>query len=106
MASGTARMKTLVSIIRRASVSGSLASLASTAALAVAGSRDCRNTFAPVNAISHWIWRDKAIRKNRPSLRYTGTGYVIHHMASIFWALLFEAIAPHDRRRRRPEVIA
>ncbi len=106
MASGAVRMKTLVSIIRRACISGSLASITSTAALAVAGSRDCRSTFAPVNAISHWVWNDKAVRQNKPSLRYTATGYVIHHLAAIFWALFFEAAAPHGRKRRGPEVIA
>lgn len=93
-------MKTLVSILRRAAVSGGSASLASTAALALAGNRDCSSAFAPVNAVSHWIWRDRAIRQNHPSLRYTVAGYAIHHMASVFWASAYEGLAQLSRTRR------
>lgn len=95
------RMKTLVNVCRRAWASGSLASLASTAALALAGACDCRSVFAPVNAVSHWIWKDRAIRQGDASLRYTITGYAIHHAASVFWALLFEGLA--IKRREPPE---
>src|SRR5690554_6967930 len=77
-----AGMKTLVSIFRRARTSGGWASAASAGAMAAAGVRDCQSTFAPINAVSHWIWADPALRKDRPSLRYTATGYAIHHLAS------------------------
>ena len=93
-------MKVLVNLLQRACRSGSWASLASTGALAAAGTRDCGSAFAPVNAVSHWLWKDKAIRQNTGSLRYTASGYVIHHLASIFWAHLFEALAGTVRRPR------
>jgi hypothetical protein len=75
----------------RASVaSGTAASVASLVALTIAGKLECDNGTAPTNAVSHWIWGDKAIREDEPSLRHTVVGYGIHHAASIFWALLYE----------------
>lgn len=93
-------MKALVSIFRRACGSGTWASLASTGALAASGVRDCDSSLAPVNAVSHWVWKDRAIRQDDGSLRYTATGYVIHHLASIFWANLFESMAAATPRPR------
>jgi len=82
----------------RAVVSGSTASVLSTIALASCGARDCRSAFAPVNAVSHWLWRDAALHQQQPSLRYTLTGYVIHHSMSIFWGIAYEALLyPHRR---------
>jgi len=93
-------VKTLVSIFRRACVSGSWASLVSTAALALAGTRDCRSAFAPVNAVSHWLWKDRALGQDDATLRYTVSGYAIHHVASIFWACFFESLGSASRKRR------
>jgi len=69
-------------------VAGSVASLVSAAVLALAGRRENGHGAAPVNAISHWIWDRPALRKDRPSLRHTLVGYLVHHGASIFWATL------------------
>lgn len=77
-------------VLRRAAVSGSCASLLSTGMLACGGSVDCGSAFAPVNAVSHWIWGDRAIHTNRPSVRHTVLGYVIHHAMSVFWAAFYE----------------
>jgi len=85
-------MKPTTSLLRRAAVSGTFASLASTLALLYSGVRDCRSALAPVNAVSHWIWKDKAIRQQRPSMRYSAAGYLIHHAASVFWAVAYEAV--------------
>ncbi|KON80476.1 hypothetical protein PA01_01345 [Azoarcus sp. PA01] len=77
-------------VLRRAIVSGSGAGILSLVALACGGQRDCCSVFAPVNAVSHWIWRGVALRQQKPSLRYTLPGVGIHHAMSILWALLFE----------------
>ncbi len=77
-------------VLRRALVSGSGAGIVSLVALACGGQRDCCSVFAPVNAVSHWIWRGVALRQQKPSLRYTLPGVGIHHAMSILWALLFE----------------
>ncbi|MCK0508324.1 hypothetical protein [Aromatoleum anaerobium] len=86
-------------VLRRALVSGSGAGLVSLVALACGGQRDCRSVFAPVNAVSHWIWRGAALRQQRPSLRYTLPGAGIHHAMSILWALLFEERIAHAGSR-------
>jgi len=68
-------------------VAGGIASVLSTAYLAWAGRR--RGTAAaPVNAVSHWFFGDRALRRDGASLRYTLTGYLIHHVASVFWGTL------------------
>lgn len=85
-------MKSTTSLLTRATLSGTFASLASTLALLYGGVRDCRSAIAPVNAVSHWIWKDKAIHQQRPSMRYSAAGYLIHHAASIFWALTYERL--------------
>ncbi len=76
----------------RGMIAGTSASLLSTLALAVLGKGEAGSAFAPTNAISHWIWGDKAARRDQPSLRYTLTGYMIHHASATFWAVLFERI--------------
>ncbi|MBF6617482.1 hypothetical protein [Pollutimonas thiosulfatoxidans] len=83
-------MKTLVRLLKRALVSGSSASVASTVALLHGGVRDCRSAIAPVNAVSHWVWADKALRQQDSSWRYSVAGYCIHHAASVFWAVAYE----------------
>ena len=75
---------------RRAFASGGAASTLSLAALSACGERDGRSAFAPVNAVSHWIWANRAFRQENGSLRYTLPGYLIHHTASVFWALFYE----------------
>lgn len=93
-------MKSLVKLLKRATVSGSYASVASTAALLHGGVKDCSSAFAPVNAVSHWVWDRKSLHMDGPSWRYTATGYVIHHAASIFWAVSYEALQQWLARRR------
>ena len=50
---------------------------------------------AGTNAASQWIWYPRARHERRPSLRYTLTGYAIHHASSLWWACGFELLAPH-----------
>lgn len=76
--------------LRDAWLSGSAASALSTAVLAQCGRRETGRHAAPTNATSHWIWGDRATVQDRASLRYTATGYAIHHLASVFWATFFE----------------
>jgi hypothetical protein len=75
---------------RDAAVSGAAASIASALALLACGARENGHASAPVNAVSHWVWDEKAVRQNRPSLRFTLLGYGIHHAAALFWATLYE----------------
>jgi hypothetical protein len=73
---------------REGLIAGSIASLSSTAALALAGREEIGHAAAPVNAISHWFWDRRAFCEDGPSLSHTLTGYLIHHGASVFWGVL------------------
>lgn len=83
-------MKSWEQAIRDGAVTGSFASIASTVALSVCGRREDDNASAPTNAVSHWVWGDKAIRSNGPSVRYTVSGYAIHHASSTLWGVVYE----------------
>jgi hypothetical protein len=74
--------------LREGAVTGSMASVASALALVAAGRRENGDGAAPVNAVSHWVWGDAALREGGPTLRHTLTGYLVHHGASIFWGTL------------------
>lgn len=81
-------MPTWKQAFREGAVTGSLASLFSAAYLAWAGYR--RGTpAAPVNAVSHWVFGRRSLQQDEASLRYTLTGYVTHHLAAIFWGVLY-----------------
>ena len=72
---------------REGLVSGSLASLMSAAYLVVAGDRRDR-PMAPVNAVSHWLFGNRALHQDGSSFQYTAVGYLIHHASSVFWGVL------------------
>ncbi|HVE88151.1 MAG TPA: hypothetical protein VNA44_00480 [Burkholderiaceae bacterium] len=76
--------------VNRGVLSGTCASILSTLALGACGRRESGSALAPVNAVSHWYWGDRALRVDRPSFKYTLPGYLTHHATSIFWAVLFE----------------
>lgn len=96
-------MNFLVRALCEGLFTGSIASVASAAALAWAGRRENGHAAAPVNAVSHWVWHPQALDEDRPSLRHTATGYLIHHGASVFWGTLHAAawgMHPGNKRAR------
>lgn len=86
-------MSNWITPVKRGLVGGSVASVLSTAALAALGKREAGSAYAPTNAISHWFYGNKAALQDKPSVKYTATGYAIHHASSLFWAVLFERFA-------------
>lgn len=88
--------------LREGAIAGSCASVASAAALLAAGRHNGQHPAAPVNAVSHWLWGDPALRRDAPSWRHTFAGYVVHHGASIFWAVLHARAWGIRPRARRP----
>ena len=88
--------------LRHGAWAGSLASVFSTLALAAAGQRREREPIAPVNAISHWVWGDPALREDGADLRHTALGYLIHHGASLFWSTLHAQAWSGTRAPRSP----
>ena len=85
-------MENWTTAIKRGVLSGGSASVLSTVALAALGKRETGSVYGPTNAVSHWIWGDQSFGHNRPSLRYTLTGYLIHHVSATFWGVLFERV--------------
>lgn len=56
------------------------------------GRRDNASAAAPVNAISHWVWPRKALRRNDASVKHTGGGMLIHFASSLLWAGVFRSL--------------
>jgi predicted aconitase len=79
--------------MQRGLVGGAASSIVSTAALALLGRAEGASAYAPTNAVSHWIWGDEAAGHDDFSLKYTLTGYAIHHLSATFWSVLFEKLA-------------
>jgi hypothetical protein len=83
-------MKTWSRALRDAIPSGSTASILSTVALSRRGEQERGSPYAPTNATSHWVWGDRAKRRDGASGRYTALGYAIHHASATFWAVFYE----------------
>lgn len=79
--------------IAKGMIPGALASVASAAVLAARAKQESGTVFGGVNAVSHWLWGDKAFRRDGPSWKYTLVGYAIHHASALFWGSLFEQAA-------------
>ena len=90
-------------VVRQALVSGTLAGIAVTAVSALTGKRETGSYAAPLNATSHIVWGDKAALQDRPSLKYTLTGFLLNHAATVFWATAYESLfGTRAGRLRRP----
>ena len=84
--------KTWSEAIRNAAISGSVASLTSTAVLAARSASENGTPFAATNAISHCLWGKRALREDNLSAHYTLVGYGIHHASAILWAAIYEKL--------------
>lgn len=69
---------------------GTYAGLLSMAALAWHGRRRHGSSVSLINAPSHWIHGDRALRANQTSWRFTLPGTVIHQASSLFWSAIYE----------------
>lgn len=96
-------------IFRRAVTSGTIGGLATALTASLAGKLEDDSFAAPINATSHVVWGDEAAQKDKPSLKYTFTGFLLNHASAIFWALLYEKffgrrrVAYASARRPVPE---
>jgi hypothetical protein len=82
----------------RALVSGTLAAAAVTLVASVASRRATGSAASALNATSHFLWGDRAARRHSYSIKYTGVGFAANYGASVFWALLYEALGSGRRR--------
>ena len=80
-----------VRVLRSACLSGSVAALASTAALAAAAHMEGKASVRPINATSHWLNGSAAGSYEGFDAAHTVVGFLTNLVASIFWATFFEA---------------
>lgn len=80
----------------RGLVSGTVASLASTAALVLLSKIEAKSALSAQNAVSHWVWGEPAKHRHELSLRHTLLGYAIHHASSVFWGVIYERYLKHE----------
>jgi hypothetical protein len=78
---------------------GAVATVATTAAVTACGMSENQRVAAPINAISHILWGDRAARQSRPSAKYTVPGVILNAAAVTSWAILQELM--FDRRQVR-----
>jgi hypothetical protein len=95
-------MRSWIPTLREGLVAGTFASVLSAAALAAFGRRQAGSAAAPINAVSHWLWGDAALRTDRPTLRHTLVGVVVHEIAAVFWAVLHARAWGQRPEAKRP----
>jgi hypothetical protein len=72
-------------------ITGTIASIASTAALALLAGTEGKSVVQPTNATSHWLHGGSAASHREPDAAHTLVGYATHHASTLFWAVPFEA---------------
>jgi hypothetical protein len=82
-------------LLQRTVVSGSIAALATLAAVAAGGVRRRVGPVAPVNATSHILWGREAGGASRADVRHTLPGLALHLGACLFWAAIYESLPRH-----------
>lgn len=84
---------------RDACLSGSVASITSTAALAICGQAEDGAPAGPINGPSQWLWGESEAYTKEVTWRHTATGCAIHHAMSILWATLYEGACRSEERK-------
>jgi hypothetical protein len=80
-------------------LTGTVASVVSTAALAALAKAEGKRAMNPANSTSHWLHGDSAGSFDGVDFEHTGLGLATHHASAMFWALPFEAwLAFHPPR--------
>ena len=87
-------------LYRQALISGAVASVLSTAVLALCGQVEHRRPAGPINGPSQWIYGRSAARVRKPSVRHTLTGFVVHHVMSTGWAMAHEHVFGKHKARQ------
>jgi hypothetical protein len=87
---------------RRALFSGASASACSAVALSICSRIDEGSYAGGLNGPSQWLWGEAEAYTREPSVRHTVVGYGIHHLTSVFWAILYERMFGEPEQRKTP----
>lgn len=71
-------------------VTAKVATVTTVVAAALCGQIEDGEPLAPINAVAHIAFGEEAYRQYEPSLKYTGTGILLHESAVFSWTLLHE----------------
>ena len=97
-------MKNWPQAVHDGMLGGALAAAATVGVLALCGRRESRSAAAPLNAVSHVYWGERALRENRVSLRYTGAGLVTHVLSALMWGIVYEKLLGERSVRSLPRL--
>jgi hypothetical protein len=89
----------LVNTAQRALKDGLLAAALSGGSVAARSKADSGSAVAGLNAPSHWVHGEEAVRREDVSASHTLLGAAIHTASAMLWAGLYEAL--QTRRERR-----
>jgi hypothetical protein len=88
-----------------AMVTGTVASVVSTIALAALAKSEGKSGIRPTNSTSHWLHGDEAGSREIADVAHTAVGYATHHASAVFWALPFEAWLAKNPPRSSGELL-
>ena len=94
------------SVVRPTALSGGAAALLSLVALMAGSRRDTGTPWTGINAVSHWLYGDPALRRHGLSGRYTALGLAIHTLSSMLWGGLHRLVLRSAPRRSVPAIAA
>ena len=86
-------------LISRAMRTAAPATAATTAAVAICGYWEEGEAVAPINAISHILWGDSAVKEEGTSIQYTAAGVALNTLAVTSWSLIYEAFFGQAARK-------
>ena len=77
-------------MLRETLITGSIACVATLAAVAWCGSRRNGNAVAPINATSHVLWGEEAAQARAVDVKHTLPGVALNEGACVFWSAFYE----------------
>jgi hypothetical protein len=96
------QLRRLGAAARRAMFSGASASICSAIALSICSRIDEGSFAGGLNGPSQWLWGEAEAYTRQASVRHTVVGYGVHHVTSVFWAILYERIFGEPGQRKTP----
>src|SRR5436305_14939775 len=83
-------MKSWVGVAASTLISGTVASLAVTAALALRAKKEQKSGLQPIEAASHWLHGEEAGSYRSNDVSHTAVVNAAHHVSALFWAAIFQ----------------
>jgi hypothetical protein len=92
--------------IYNVALTGATTAIATGVAIPLCGRMEGLPAAAPLNAVSHIVWGDRAAAHDAPSWQYTATGTALNTAAMVGWSALFQLFAGPPRARTATRSVA